>query len=66
MIPWLLLSTVQAPNFPPVAGGLLTGTQFIQRVDTQGGTAPPVAECKPQTLNKVVEVPYKADYYFWK
>jgi len=27
---------------------------------------PPAAECKAQTLNKVKEVPYKADYYFWK
>jgi len=65
-IDWLLLSTVQAPDIPPVPGGLLTDTKFIQRVNTKGGTAPPTAECKAQTLDKVVEVPYKADYYFWK
>ncbi len=63
-IPWLRLSTVPAPNSSTT--GLLIGTQLIQRVNTQGGTAPPTAECKAQTLNKVVEVPYKADYYFWK
>jgi hypothetical protein len=65
-IPWLLLSTEQAPNFAAVTGGVLTGTASIQRLDRQGGTAPPDAECKAQTLNEVIEVPYKADYYFWK
>ena len=62
-IPWLRVTTA------PLAGGpqdLLTGTQFIQRVNTKGGTPPPDAECKAQTSGKVKEVPYKADYYFWK
>ena len=47
-------------------GGLLTATTFIQRLNTQGGTQPPAAECKEQTLGKVKEVPYKADYVFFK
>src|SRR5215207_5691394 len=38
------------------AGDLLTGTTFIQRLNTQGGTQPPAAECKAQTENKVKEV----------
>jgi hypothetical protein len=63
-IPWLLLSTTAVAGSP--ADGLLTDTKFIQRVDTQGGTPPPTAECKAQTAGKVKEVPYKADYYFWK
>jgi hypothetical protein len=63
-IDWLLLSTAPAEGSPTT--GLLVGTKFIQRVETQGGTAPPAAACKPQTLNKVHEVPYKADYYFYK
>ncbi len=64
-IPWLLLS--KAPDSPPSPpGGLLTDTTSIQRVNTQGGTAPPTAECKAQTAGKVKEVPYKADYYFYK
>ena len=62
-IPWLLLSTTPVVGAPT---GLLTDTKFIQRVNTQGGTQPPAAECKAQTSGKVVERPYKADYYFWK
>jgi uncharacterized protein DUF3455 len=64
-IPWLRLSKAKDSPTSPV-GGLLTDTKFIQRVNTQGGTPPPAAECKTQTLNKVKEVPYKADYYFWR
>jgi hypothetical protein len=48
------------------AGDLLTGTTFVQRINTQGGTQPPAAECKAQTENKVKEVPYKADYVFFR
>ena len=62
-IPWLLLSTIPKVGAPV---GLLTDTKFIQRLETKGGTAPPTAECKAQTAGKVKEVPYKADYYFWK
>jgi hypothetical protein len=47
-------------------GDLLTGTTFIQRLNTQGGTQPPNAECQAQTAGKVKEVPYKADYIFFK
>jgi hypothetical protein len=50
----------------PVGAGVLGATTYIQRLNTQGGTQPPTAECKPQTSGKVKEVPYKADYYFWK
>jgi hypothetical protein len=63
-IPWLLVPVGPAPN--SAATGLLTGTTSIQRLNTKGGTAPPTAECKAQTADKVKEVPYKADYYFWK
>jgi Protein of unknown function (DUF3455) len=63
-IPWLLLSTVPADG--SATTGLLVGTKFIQRINTQGGTQPPAAECKAQTSGKVKEVPYKADYFFWK
>jgi hypothetical protein len=47
-------------------GGLLGATTFIQRLNTQGGTQPPTAECKAQTAGKVKEVPYQADYVFFK
>jgi hypothetical protein len=62
-IPWLLLATTAVDGSP---AGLLTGTTSIQRVETKGGTAPPAAACKQVTKGKIVEVPYKADYYFWK
>ena len=50
----------------PTPGGVLGATTYIQRLNTKGGTQPPTAECKAQTAGKVKEVPYKADYYFWK
>jgi hypothetical protein len=50
----------------PSGTGVLGGTTYIQRLNTKGGTQPPTAECKAQTAGKVKEVPYKADYYFWK
>jgi len=52
------------PPTPP--GGVLGGTTYIQRLNTQGGTQPPTAECKEQTAGKVKEVPYKADYVFFR
>jgi hypothetical protein len=62
-IPWLRLATTAVPGSPD---GLLTDATFIQRVETKGGTAPPDAACKKATEGKVVEVPYKADYYFFR
>jgi hypothetical protein len=64
-IPWLLVPVGPAPTSSPTPG-LLTGTTSIQRLNTKGGTAPPDAECKAQTLGKVKDVPYKADYFFWR
>ena len=65
-IPWLLVLVGPAPGASNDEGDLLTGTTFIQRLNTQGGTQPPNAECKAQTAGKVKEVPYKADYIFFK
>jgi hypothetical protein len=50
----------------PAGTGVLGATTYIQRLNTKGGTQPPTAECKAQTAGKVKEVPYKADYFFWK
>ena len=63
-IPWLLVPVEATGSNDP--SDLLTGTTFIQRINTQGGTQPPAAECKAQTENKVKEVPYQADYVFFK
>jgi hypothetical protein len=62
-IPWLLLSTTATAG---PDGDRLAHTTFIQRVNTVGGLAPAAADCTAATVDKVVEVPYKADYYFWK
>ena len=62
-IPWLLLSasTAAGPD-----GDRLVDTTFIQRTATTGGLAPPAAECNATTAGTVAEVPYTADYFFWK
>ena len=62
-IPWLLLSAAPAPDSKP---GRLDRTTFIQRVNTVGGLTPPASDCTAATAGTQVEVPYTADYYFWK
>ena len=64
-IPWLLVPVAPTGDSND-ADDLLTGTTFIQRISTQGGTQPPAAECRAQTENKVKEVPYQTDYVFFK
>jgi uncharacterized protein DUF3455 len=63
-IPWLLLATVSATPGPD--GDRLAGTKFIQRINTTGGLEPPSAQCNAGTAGTTKEVPYTADYYFWK
>ena len=63
-IPWLLIAA--APAAPGPDGDRLAGTTFIQRIATTGGIAPPAAECNTSTLGTTEEVPYTADYVFWK
>jgi hypothetical protein len=62
-VPWLLLSASLAPGSKQ---GRLADTTFIQRVATVGGIAPPASDCTVATAGTQVEVPYTADYYFWK
>jgi hypothetical protein len=62
-IPWVLLSASPAPGSPP---GRLAPTTFIQRVDTTGGLVPPASECNATTAGTQSDVPYTADYVFWK
>jgi Protein of unknown function (DUF3455) len=63
-IPWLRLSAVSTAAGPD--GDRLVDTTFVQRIATTGGLAPPAAECNATTAGTVAEVPYTADYYFWK
>jgi hypothetical protein len=62
-IPWLLLS---ARTFAGPDGDRLVATTYVQRINTRGGLAPPAADCNQTTAGTVAEVPYTADYYFWK
>jgi hypothetical protein len=57
-IPWLLLRAVRESD-----AGVLDRTTFVQRVDTDGGIAPPASQCDPDGGAQMV--PYSADYYFF-
>jgi Protein of unknown function (DUF3455) len=62
-IQWLLLSATASPD---EYGDRLAGTTFIQRIATVGGMAPDAATCNPGVVGTIEEVPYTADYTFWK
>jgi hypothetical protein len=59
-IPWLRLAAVKDLTHGP---GILAETTFIQRVNTVGGKAPSVAGT---AIGQVAQVPYTADYYFYR
>jgi hypothetical protein len=63
-IPWLLLSgkNQTAGKF----GNRLTPTTFIQRVNTRGGLAPAASLCTAAKAGTKAEIPYTADYFFWR
>jgi hypothetical protein len=63
-IPWLLLSAAATAAGPD--GDRLVHTTYIQRISTTGGLAPALADCNADTASTTEEVPYTADYYFWK
>jgi hypothetical protein len=63
-IPWLLLSSVSTTA--GTDGDRLTATTFVQRTHTTGGLAPAAAGCNATTAGTAAEVPYTADYWFWK
>jgi hypothetical protein len=63
-IDWLLLEATSTSAGPD--GDRLTGTTFIQRLATSGGLAPAPSECAASTAGTTKDVPYTADYFFWK
>jgi Protein of unknown function (DUF3455) len=64
-IPWLLLRVVGDED-GPAGPGALTGTQYIQRINTAGGTAP-AGGCKAAAdVGKKALVPYTTDYVFYR
>ena len=63
-VPWLLLSATTTPA--PGGGGLLADTTFVQRLFTVGGVAPAASTCAAANVGATAEVPYTAEYVFWK
>ena len=63
-IPWLLLK--RASSSVGQDGDRLTGTTFIQRINTAGGLPPAATECNAATAGTKREVAYTDDYAFWK
>jgi Protein of unknown function (DUF3455) len=61
-IPWLLLTASSTAAGPD--GDRLVATTYIQRVNTTGGLRP-TGTCDPAVAT-TAEIPYTADYYFWK
>jgi hypothetical protein len=63
-VPWLLLEA--ASTTAGQKGSQLTQTTYIQRTATVGGLAPAAGTCTAATVGSTAEVPYTADYHFWK
>ncbi len=64
-IEWLLLR-MSGTQLGPTLGDKVSGTRYIQRVNTVGGMKPPIAECSAANVNTRRLVYYEADYYFYK
>jgi Protein of unknown function (DUF3455) len=60
----LLLQTVGTKQ-GPAGGKFMTQTSFIQRLNTQGGSAPDTGCSVAGDVGKQALVPYSADYYFF-
>jgi len=56
-IAWLLLKKVETSG-----AGIFANVEYIQRTNTVGGLAPAEAG----SLNEVREIPYTAEYYFYR
>ena len=63
-IPWLRLAAVSTAA--GAAGSQLVPTTYIQRINTVGGRPPAAGECDEDAVAEQREVPYGADYIFFK
>jgi Protein of unknown function (DUF3455) len=59
-IPWLLVTVTGHAG-----DGVLSRVTSIQRIHTQGGMAPPAADCTTAKQSLEVKSSYTADYYFY-
>ena len=64
-IAWVLLQVV-GTEVGPTGGTTLSGTTFIQRLNTVGGSAPATGCNIPTDMGRKAFVPYTADYFFYK
>jgi len=66
-VAWLLLQVKDVGALAgPTGGNKLTGTTFIQRVNTFGGLAPATGCAKPEDIGNKAFMTYTADYVFYK
>jgi hypothetical protein len=63
-VAWLKVKAVGAQD-GPTGGDRLSGTTFIQRVNTLGGSAPSTGCAALGDVGKKAFVPYTADYFFY-
>ena len=63
-IPWLRLRVTSASS--GADGDRLAAATYIQRISTTGGLAPAPDTCNAASVGQVAEIPYTADYAFWK
>jgi Protein of unknown function (DUF3455) len=61
----LLLQTVGTKN-GPAGGNFMTQTSFIQRLNTQRGSAPDTGCSTFNDVGRQTLVHYSADYYFFR
>ncbi len=64
-IPCLLLETVGSLE-GPMGGTMLSKTSFVQRLNTNGGSAPTEGCFTASDVGKQALVPYTADYFFYR
>ena len=63
-VDWLRLKVTSATAGSD--GDRLTATTYIQRIHTVGGVAPAAAGCDADSIAEQREIPYSADYVFFK
>jgi Protein of unknown function (DUF3455) len=64
-VAWVKL-TFAGSEVGPTGGDALTGTTFVQRVNTAGGVAPALGCASSADVGHEEFVPYRADYIFYK
>ena len=63
-VDWLRLRADKTTAGPD--GARFDGTTYIQRINTVGGRPPAAGECDEDTVAEQREIPYSADYVFFK